>query len=127
MGKTIEQLEGKAWGEPEYDSYLVTTCHRLRKKPINLFTVEDLRIMIGQDIGTRYLVPSAMEVLEKDPFAEGDFYPGDLLKAMVTLPREYWKEHPKQHLRILAISSKVLDRLRETLAWISTEADSPNI
>lgn len=50
-GRTVEQLEGNIWGELECRSYLVTTCHRLRKKPIDQFNVEDVRIIIGQDIG----------------------------------------------------------------------------
>ncbi len=69
--------------------------------------------MIGQDIGTEYLVPPAMEVLEKDPFAQGDYYPGDLLKAVLTLPKRYWSEHRDQHRRLLALSSGALNRLKE--------------
>jgi hypothetical protein len=42
-GKTLDELEGVVWGEPTFDSYLVTTCHRLRTKPVDEFSVEDLR------------------------------------------------------------------------------------
>jgi hypothetical protein len=82
-GKTLEQLEGEFWPEPDFDSYLVTTCNRLRKKPVDEFTVEDLRIMIGQQIGLPYLVPRALDVLERDPLADGDFYDGDLLMSVI--------------------------------------------
>jgi hypothetical protein len=54
--QNLDTLEGDEWGPPTYDSYLVATCHRLRKKPIGAFTVEDLRILIGQDVGTLFLV-----------------------------------------------------------------------
>jgi CDI immunity proteins len=50
MEQTLEQLENEVWGEPEFHSHLVLTCHSLRKKPIDQFTVEDLRIMLGQDV-----------------------------------------------------------------------------
>lgn len=83
MGKTLEQIENEIWDEPEYDSYLVTTCHKLRKKPIDQFTVEDLRIMISQNIGLNHLLPLAVDVLRENPIAEGDFYQGDLLKAVI--------------------------------------------
>ena len=43
---TLDELDPPGWGPPEYDSYLVRTCHELRKKPLSQFTVEDLRIMI---------------------------------------------------------------------------------
>jgi CDI immunity proteins len=59
--KSLEELEGAVSGEPDYDSYLVSTIHRLRRKPLNEFSVEDLRIMIGQQIGLRYLVPLAIK------------------------------------------------------------------
>ena len=70
-GKTLDELEGVAWGEPTFDSYLVTTCHRLRTKPVDEFSVEDLRIMIGQQIGLPHLVPLAGRKrgqVKPDPF-----------------------------------------------------------
>jgi hypothetical protein len=82
--KTIEQLEGRVWSPATYESYLVSTVHRLRKKPIGEFTVEDLRIMIGQGVGLPYLVPLALDVLLQQPLAKGDFYPGDLLSSVVS-------------------------------------------
>src|ERR1041384_7032591 len=80
---TLEELEGVPWGEPEFGSHLVVTCHKLRKKPVNEFSVEDLRIMIGQSIGLPHLLPRAVAVLEADPLAEGDCDPGDLRSAVL--------------------------------------------
>ena len=77
-------------GEPEFNSHLVTECHRLRKVPLNQFTTEDLRIMLGQKFSVIYLLPLAIEALEKNPLAEGDFYPGDLLQSVLLLPKEEW-------------------------------------
>ncbi|MCB0735787.1 MAG: hypothetical protein H6608_11870 [Flavobacteriales bacterium] len=101
--KTLEELEQDFWGEPGYDSYLVTTCHALRKKPLNQFDTEDLRIMIGQNISLVHLIPIALEQLTKDILAEGDFYPGDLLKAILSSEATFWLNHPNhsqalQHL-----------------------------
>jgi hypothetical protein len=70
-GKTLDELEHSVVKEPPFDSHLVTTCHRLRKKPIDEFTVEELRIMIGQKIGLQHLLPVATAVLEREPLAEG--------------------------------------------------------
>jgi hypothetical protein len=61
--KTLENLENDYWGNPNYDSYLVRRCHELRKIPLENFSVEDLRIMIGQQISLDYLIPLALEVL----------------------------------------------------------------
>ena len=67
--KSLQDLEGVDWGEPTFPSHLVTTCHRLHRTPLQDFTVEDLRIMIGQQMGLPYLVPLALERLRVNPFA----------------------------------------------------------
>jgi hypothetical protein len=35
--KSLQELEGTDWGEPDYPSHLVKTCHRLRRKPLQEF------------------------------------------------------------------------------------------
>jgi hypothetical protein len=95
--KTLQELEGKDWGEPNLSSYLVRTCHTLRRKPLQDFTVEDLRIMIGQNISLNYLMPLAIEQLERDPLIAGDFYPGDLLANVLRVESGFWQLQP--HLR----------------------------
>jgi hypothetical protein len=92
--KTLEELDGRNWGEPEFNSSVVVNCHRLRRVPLRDFTVEDLRLMIGQEIGLEYLIPLALEHLARNPFAEGEFYPGDLLKSVLGVRREFWIQHP---------------------------------
>ena len=89
---TLENLERDVWGPPTFTSHLVTTCHKLRKKPLQDFTVEDLRMMIGQDIGSKYLLPIALEKLQENPLAEGDFYEGDLLYNVIRSQSPLLKE-----------------------------------
>jgi hypothetical protein len=80
-GKTIENLEKQNFGNPnEAPTNMVKRCLELCKVPLNQFTVEDLRLMIGQDFSLRYLIPLATEHLKENIFIEGDLYPGDLLK-----------------------------------------------
>jgi hypothetical protein len=92
--KTLEELDGENWGEPNYNSYLVKSVHRLRCVPLKKLTVEDLRLMIGQEVNLNYLMPLAIERLEINPYAEGDFYPGDLLYNVLSINRNFWKHHP---------------------------------
>ena len=90
--KSLENLEKDNWGTiPKNESYLVTTCHKLRKKPLNKFEIEDFRILIGQNLGLKYLIPLAIKILEKNILAEGHFYEGDLLKSVLTSDPDYWK------------------------------------
>ncbi|WP_010243299.1 contact-dependent growth inhibition system immunity protein [Acetivibrio cellulolyticus] len=104
--KSLEEIEGQDWGEPNFNSHLVITCHELRKKPISSFTVEDLRIMIGQNIGLDYLIPLALETLEDNIFAEGDFYCGDLLNAVLSADKEFWKSNPTYKNELIDILEK---------------------
>ncbi|MEM9060371.1 MAG: contact-dependent growth inhibition system immunity protein [Pseudomonadota bacterium] len=101
---TIEQLEADVWAEPDFNSHLVTTCHQLRKKRLGDFSVEDLRIMLGQSIGAKYLLPKAIEILRENPFAEGDFFEGDLLVAIARHPRNATQLAPEDARHLLAAS-----------------------
>ena len=92
--KSLQELEYADWGEPNYDSYLVTTCHRLRRKPLMEFTIEDLSTMIGQQIGLPYLLPLALDRLAEDPLVGGDMFPGDLLTVVAGVPPQFWQQHP---------------------------------
>lgn len=102
--KSLQQLEQRVWDEPSFDSYLVKTCHRLWQKPLADFTTEDLRMMIGQAIGLRWLVPLALEKLAADPFIEGDFFPGDLLFAVLRVEDTFWANHPDMVTEVKAIT-----------------------
>jgi hypothetical protein len=76
---TIEAIEGLRWADPEPGSTsLIRRCAALRRKPLSEFTIEDMRIMLSQQIGVSTLLPSAVDVLLRDPLAEGDYYAGDL-------------------------------------------------
>jgi hypothetical protein len=106
---TLEELERSDWGEPTYDSHLVKECHRLRRVQLRLLTVENLRILIGQNIGLQFLVPLAIEKLEREPLAAGDFYPGDLLCSLLRVQPTYWQDDAEGHGKLAAI----LERARE--------------
>jgi hypothetical protein len=113
VGSNLEQLEGEKWGAPEFDSHLVTTCHALRQKPISEFTVEDLRIMIGQNIGLPHLMPIAIDVLNKESLAEGDYFPGDLLANVVRADPEFFASNAAIANQLAAICERALSQLSE--------------
>ena len=106
LDKSLQELEHEDWGKPTHDSYLVTTIHRLRQVPLRQFTVEDLRIMIGQGIGLQYLLPLALEHLRRDPMAQGDYYPGDLLKMVLSVDAKFWQNHPEWREEVKKIAHR---------------------
>lgn len=94
QSKSLEQLENDYWGEPNYDSYVVTTCHSMRKKPLNEITVEELRLVIGQGFSLDYLIPMAIELLKQNILTAGDLYEGDLLYNVISKNTfDYWTKN----------------------------------
>src|SRR5437016_5078269 len=81
------------------------------RKPLAEFSVEDHRIMVGQDVSLPILIPLAVERLEQEPLAEGDFYPGDLLQEVLRVGEPYWSSHPDSLQRV----RKIVERVKESL------------
>ncbi|MFN7344155.1 MAG: contact-dependent growth inhibition system immunity protein [bacterium] len=111
--KSLEQLEGKAWGPPEYDSHLVLECHRLHRVPLRDFTMADYRRMIGQNFCLEYLAPPALHFLEKEPFLEAEFYEGDLLCTLLTSEKKFWHSHKQLHAAAEKLAADAETRLAE--------------
>ncbi|MFD3658959.1 contact-dependent growth inhibition system immunity protein [Streptomyces sp. NPDC058620] len=67
-GRSLAELERDRWQAPPPDATrLIATAHALRGRPVGALTVEDLRLLIGQDIGLPVLLPLAVEALRDDP------------------------------------------------------------
>lgn len=114
--KTLEELEGQEWEETDFNTHLIDTCLKLRKKPIAKFTVEDLRIMIGQKLGLDYLIPLALEVIDDDILADGDFYPGDLLEAVLRVNKGFWRNNSRYRDDLEDIMERNIKNLNRKLS-----------
>ena len=106
LSKSLQQLEGEDYGEPTDHTHLVAECYRLRRIPLCDFTVENLRIKIGQNIGLKYLVPLALERLQANPYTEGVFYPGDLLVNVLRSDSEFWRRNQELKQQLVAIAER---------------------
>jgi hypothetical protein len=106
MNLSLQEIEGSDWGEPTYNSRVISESHRLRRIPLKNLSTEDLRLLIGQDIGTQHIVPIALRILFEDPFASGQYYPGDLLDVALSLPSNFWSDHPDM-LDLLVVISQI--------------------
>ncbi|WP_405009043.1 contact-dependent growth inhibition system immunity protein [Kitasatospora sp. NBC_01539] len=104
--RSLDELEG-AWPAPlPGATRLVTAVHAARRRPVGDLSVEELRVLIGQNVGLPYVLPLAVAVLRDDPTAEGDLYPGDLLSAVVTRHPAVWAAFPDlRHTLRLALAS----------------------
>ncbi len=105
---SLQDLDGQEWPVPTWDSHLVQECHRLRQVPLRDFTIENLRITIGQNIGLEYLIPLAIDKLRENPLAKGDHYPCDLLCDVLTADAGFWRNHPGLHEQLIPITERAL-------------------
>jgi hypothetical protein len=110
--RTLEELEGRSTPRPQENTYLLQTVDRLRHVPLREFSAEDLRIMIGQNAGLQYLVPLALERLQRHSLTHGDYFPGDLLAAMLRADHKFWREQPQWRAQLQEIAERTIATLR---------------
>ena len=95
--RTLEELESYSSGEAEEaPTPMVARCIRLQKTPLHALSDADVRLLIGQGIGLKYLVPKALAWLVVEPLLQTDYYPGDLLNALLHINRDYWLKSPQE-------------------------------
>lgn len=97
---STEMVLNKKWSDPipsTTDSHIQSHLYQLSQKCDSDFTIEDLRFVILQEIGLDRYIPMAISKLSVNIFAEGDFYPGDLLSATLQVPQEYWENHKEEN------------------------------
>lgn len=105
--KSIENLEKDFWGESPKDSTtLVDKVHRLRTIQIEKLEPKDIRLLIGQNVGLRYTIPIALEILSKDIFIDSELYNGDLLQSILKVNMDFWNENKE-------LKAKLDDLLKE--------------
>ena len=98
---TLDTVDPPAWGPAPPDATpLATRCHELRTKPLRDFTVEDLRIMIGEQVALNHLVWPALDRLRSDSLVEDDDYPADLLASVLRVDSAYWERSPDYDLEL---------------------------
>lgn len=90
---SLEELEKVVWEEPDFADHLEQKIHAIRKAPLSRFTVEDIRLMVQRGLSLPYTVPLAIDLLSQNLFAEGDYYPGDLLQSVLNIEPAFWYQN----------------------------------
>ena len=112
--KSIEQLENDYWKDVSFPSSLVERCFNYRKIPVSQLSVEQLRLLIGQQIGLLYVIPRAIDVLQTDILAEGDYYPGDLLNSLLSLSEENWNKNAREKTKFMELLHQNMSTIEAT-------------
>ena len=68
--KSLNEIYGLEPVEPELDSYVLRTAARAMRLPLKDLSAEEIRLLIGQKVGLRYLLPLAIEILQKNPLKQ---------------------------------------------------------
>jgi hypothetical protein len=105
-------------GNPE--TPLIEKVLRLCDKPLHLLSVEDLRLMIGQNVALKFLVPVAIDVLEENPFVSGDYYYGDLLQAVLSIEFSFWRDNPSLYRQVSEIVTGLVSIMENLTCQIET-------
>lgn len=89
--KSLQELDGVDWGDPESaETPMIGRVLALRRKPLADLTNGEVRLAVSQKVALPWVLELAIERLRTDPLLEGDYYPGDLLSALVRLEEEEW-------------------------------------
>lgn len=92
--KSIENLEKDIWGQSPKDSTpLVDKVHHLRTIQIEKLEPKDIRFLIGQNVGLKFLIPLALDILKADLFVDTDLYEGDLLRSVIQVNNHFWENN----------------------------------
>lgn len=123
MGRTLSQLINEKWQdeEPRVDaSYPVRHMFELYQTKLSNFTVEDVRFLIGQKTALEQMVPLSLYVLDDNILASGDFYDGDLLQALLSVPEDYWDKHTIQ-------TQTLLEMLKADKAYLAMKINDEDL
>jgi hypothetical protein len=112
--KSLEELENDYWKDVEFPSTLVERCYAYRKIPVKDLSAEQLRLLIGQKIGLPFLIPPSIAMLKDNILAEGDFYPGDLLDALLNLSEDEWVQNEKEKGEFLKLIKSKMSRIEKS-------------
>ena len=110
---TLDELEGPGWKDPDYPSARVQRIRALGNGPLRELTSADYRLIISQQRALATLVPLAIELLDDDPLLESEYFPGDLLEAVVGVNAAFWETRPDLHSQARKVLAGAIARMAE--------------
>lgn len=99
FSQTLSDMLHKEWRDeiPYDDSSVVQHMYYLHHTQARRWTVEDYRSLLYQEAALEtifpIILPKVFEILQYDIKADGGFYEGDLLDAVLGISPDFWKEH----------------------------------
>lgn len=69
--------------------------------------------MIGQNVGLKYLIPLALDLLEDDLFIDAELYEGDLLQIVINVDKGFWDSNKELRLKFDSLLDRYSDEDKE--------------
>ena len=112
--KSPQELDGADWGDPEMaETPMIGRVLALRRKPLEDFTNGEVRLAVGQKVGFPFILELAIERLRAEPLIEGDYYPGDVLAALVRLDEEDWEGRNDLRAELAGLFRQAMEQSNE--------------
>ena len=110
LNKSLRELGAWSWlrkpSETELNSDRLTIeLDRISRMKLCEYTPYDIFFAVSQEKGLLYTLPMAIALLSDDLLIECEFYPGDLLKAVLRLPTTYYQIHIDDFIRTASLIS----------------------
>ena len=114
--RSLAELEGFDVPPGAYGMGSLAWLSRAMVSPMGQLGPAELRLLLGHGRGLRWVLPLALERLEREPFAAGDRGPGDLLTAALTVDPAEWARDPAwpgRLARVVHVAREQVHRLPE--------------
>lgn len=95
--------------EASYDSYVVQTSVRAWNTPLCELTCEDVRMLISQQMGLKWISAAAVEFVSLYPKAEITFYSGDFALCVLRAYNKIKAEDPISAKKLAALNFDWID------------------
>jgi CDI immunity proteins len=70
-------------------------------------SLAQLRLLVSQQVDLDHHLPAALEVLQSNPLIEAEYFPGDLLKAVLSIDPQYWGDHAGEWGEVHSILGRI--------------------
>ena len=116
FSQTLSDLLHCEWRDeiPYDDSSVVQHMYYLFHTPARRWTVEDYRYLVGQETALDIILPKVFEILQFDIKADGGFYEGDLLNAVLQINADFWEQHKDLYNTACMLIKNNMDKLSKT-------------
>ena len=104
--KSLSQLIGR-WKleipKEGHSSSIQLRTYELYSRKLQDYELDDIRFMIIQKQGLKYLIPIALVYLKEELLVEAMYYEGDVLSSVLLVDRTFWVKNLKLYSEVYQV------------------------